>query len=121
MSYATELEEWRQRALKAESSIDAWAHEEALRQHSERAIEALNQRDAARAEVERLRSDPRLAVPLDGPGSHKQDLAELRLVQAKCAALREALGVALVELDTDPEYEPDLARILFAARAALAK
>ena len=34
--------------------------------------------ERAEAEVERLHADPRLRIPLDGPGSHRLDLVEQR-------------------------------------------
>ena len=40
-----------------------------------------------RAQLAETQADPRLQVPLDGPGSHRMDLAELRLQQEKLAAL----------------------------------
>lgn len=39
-------------------------------------------------QLEELKADPRLACPLDGPGSHRADLAELRVLTSQLATAR---------------------------------
>lgn len=56
--------------------------------HCACAIELQAELDQLRAELTTLKSDPRLLIPLDGPGSHRVDLAELRVLQAKNERLK---------------------------------
>jgi len=49
------------------------------------------ERDIARREIERLEADPRMQCPLDGPGSHRVDLQELRLLQKEIDRLTDIL------------------------------
>ena len=53
----------------------------------------------ARKRIGELVADPRLQVPLDGHGSHRHDLAELRVCQAKIDTLRAHLD-RLQSVDT---------------------
>jgi hypothetical protein len=55
----------------------------------DQARELQRQRDELAEYLETLAADPRLLCPLDGPGSHRQDLIELEAQRAKVAKLEE--------------------------------
>lgn len=78
------------------------------------------------AENERLKADPRLQIPLDGPGSHKVDLLALRIEQenndrlrAELDAISEAIGDSRW-MDPPDGGDVSLAEQVRRLRAALA-
>ena len=56
-------------------------------------------------ELATLREDPRLQVPLDGPGSHRADLMELRRAQETIKNLK-----AEIEMMIDNSWTADYER-----------
>ncbi len=65
---------------------------QSLKRTHQLSVEVVNE---LRAEIAALKSDPRLQCPLDGPGSHFADLAELRLLQSSPA---EGVNPKLLDL-----------------------